>query len=540
MNVSSPNLATHAVPEKTSPGPATISTKFSTALAQAQDTSDGPAPKVTSAGEKQTPKQMTAKSEKIAAKSSDPQPNSTLSKAVFMISPVAPEGKAALSSILPFGAIVSPTQIPQADDSGSATQPDGATTNSDSNSVPALPVQLALSDSGTLAGPAANAKPSSDASALPYPSGAVASSQPGPKKTDSPESTADNQPVQVSSTNLLGTWAAAEENTNFKALVIPGAGNSEAPAPPNGKPANAAAKPASRDAAIATTAVPDSKSQTGITFPQPHTALSTTTVPVRPDTSKGQQEKAVAPASAETNKSETHKKDFNVAGDEATAPSIGNSSLPGTTLAGNNSRAQASTSGAGTIASAATTTASMQVSTPIAVNTANNPGTFTKTSGALSSSQSTAATEDAEAATQAAAVTASSPVHAAKLVAGIEQSELRVGLRAGEFGNVDIRTSLVRNQFTAEISVERAELGRALAAELPSLQHRLTEQHLPAADITVQHHSSGGSSEFQQGSRQGDRAVPVNLSGDGESQSGTMPVLPVEALETTARLDIHM
>jgi flagellar hook-length control protein FliK len=180
---------------------------------------------------------------------------------------------------------------------------------------------------------------------------------------------------------------------------------------------------------------------------------------------------------------------------------------------------------------------STQVSTPVAVNPANTPATSPKTTSAPSA---TAATEDAEAATEAAAVSANSPIHAARLVAGIEQSELRVGLRSGEFGNVDIRTSLVRNQFTAEISVERGELGRALAAELPSLQHRLSEQHLSAADITVQHHSSGGSSEFQQGSRQGDRAVPVNSSGDRESQDGSMPVLPVEHMETTARLDIHM
>jgi flagellar hook-length control protein FliK len=537
VNVSLPNVAARPTPAMTSPGAATISTKFSTALAQAQDTS---LPKVMSAGEKQTPKPMTAKSEKSTAKPTDSQARS-LSKAAFIIDPVAPEGKVALSDILPFGAVISPSQVPQADDSDADTQSDGlSSTNSGSNVVPAFPVQLALGDSGIFAGPAANAKSSSDAAALSYPSGAVGSSQLGPKKTDSPEPKADNQPVEVSSTNLLGTWASAEENTNFKALVIPGAGNSETPASPNGKPANAAGKPASREAAISTNAASDSKSQTGIDFLQSHAALSTTTVASRPDMSKGQQEKAVASASAETNKSEIHKKDFDVAGDEATGPGSGNSSLPGTTLAGSNSGAPANTLGAGTTASTATmpgSSDSTQVSTPVAVNPANTPATSPKTTSAPSA---TAATEDAEAATEAAAVSANSPIHAARLVAGIEQSELRVGLRSGEFGNVDIRTSLVRNQFTAEISVERGELGRVLAAELPSLQHRLSEQHLSAADITVQHHSSGGSSEFQQGSRQGDRAVPVNSSGDRESQGGSMPVLPVEHMETTARLDIHM
>lgn len=132
-----------------------------------------------------------------------------------------------------------------------------------------------------------------------------------------------------------------------------------------------------------------------------------------------------------------------------------------------------------------------------------------------------------------------SPLHAAKLVAGIEHA-LRVGLRSGEFGNVDIRTSLVHNQFTAEISVERGELGRALSAELPSLQHRLTEQNLPGANVTVQHDSSSGSA-FQQGSREGRNAPPVDIASDRVQQEVTLPVLSVEVMEAAnARLDIHM
>ena len=132
-----------------------------------------------------------------------------------------------------------------------------------------------------------------------------------------------------------------------------------------------------------------------------------------------------------------------------------------------------------------------------------------------------------------------SAVHAAKLVERLGQSELRVGLHAGEFGKVNIRTSLGRNQFTAEISVERGELGRVLSAELPNLHTRLAEQHLPTANITVQHYSAGASTD-QHDSRQSRSFTPMNLTrGGGEAEASLLPVMG-EAMESTTGLDIHM
>ena len=132
-----------------------------------------------------------------------------------------------------------------------------------------------------------------------------------------------------------------------------------------------------------------------------------------------------------------------------------------------------------------------------------------------------------------------SAVHAAKLVERLGQSELRVGLHAGEFGKVDIRTSLGRNQFTAEISVERGELGRALSAELPNLHTRLAEQHLPTANITVQHYSAGASTD-QHDSRQSRSFTPMNLArSGGEAEASLLPAMG-EAMESTTGLDIHM
>jgi len=138
------------------------------------------------------------------------------------------------------------------------------------------------------------------------------------------------------------------------------------------------------------------------------------------------------------------------------------------------------------------------------------------------------------------AVYPTSLINSAKLVERIGESELRLGIRAGEFGSVDIRTSMVRNQFTAQISVERGELGRVMAAELPSLQNRLTEQRVAVANITVQNHAgSHSTASEQQKPRDGQAAYatnPVN-----RRDEGPVPVLvAMEGSAPSSRLDIHM
>jgi flagellar hook-length control protein FliK len=339
----------------------------------------------------------------------------------------------------------------------------------------------------------------------------------------------------------LGTWMARGEGANFTTLIPPAA-NVVAPATSNGKPASGT-KTVPGDSPRGANSALDNKSQAGFTL-QSLTASSTASASARPDVSSGQQEKGTmsAPASAETKKFEMHKKEIDGAEDQAPVSSKVSSSLPGTTAAGNGG-AQSGTTGAATAPDSPTipgAAVSMQASTTGAVNQPA-AGTATAASREPSHIPSTVGAEDVDQVTDAAALAATSTVHAAKLVAGMEQSELRVGLRGGEFGNVDIRTSLVRNQFTAEISVERGELGRALVAELPSLQHRLTEQHLPAADITVQHDSGSGASEFQQGSRQNQSmAATARVLGNSAQEDSTLPLLPVELMETTTRLDIHM
>ena len=129
-------------------------------------------------------------------------------------------------------------------------------------------------------------------------------------------------------------------------------------------------------------------------------------------------------------------------------------------------------------------------------------------------------------------------IQAAKLVERMGQSEIRVGIRDGELGNVDIRTSMSHNNFTAQISVERGDLSRVIAAELPSLHSRLSDQRLPVAQITVQNQSSGMSGDTRGGQQYGRSAG--SQSTFGGSSEAIMPFISGDGLESSDRLDIHM
>lgn len=551
MNVSLPTIAAHAIPAKNSPAAATTSGKFSTVLAEAQDSPDSTSD-VLNEGGSHAPKKTSVKSDKNNLKSFAATDGSTLSKTTPAVNSAAHEIKAASTSAMrPSWQNALSQQMSQSDDTDEAA--DGlANTKSDSDLVLSAAALLAMSDPNAISGSLTGMKSTSDASTLPLISGAGNSGQPETSSTDLPDPVANNQQVSVSSTNLFSTWAAGEEATSFKSLVAPGVANMEASAAPNGKLATSGTKTASADSARATASTLDTKAQAGFTFLQSHATASITppiasapkTV-VRPgsnsDTShevlqgralsgssNGKQEKAVTQAFFGTLNDDLDGAS-NPANQLAKAGSLSSAAAPGDT-------------GNAAIVGAPGAIVSTQISSPAVIADGQTVSAVasSKTSDTVTHSQLTAAAEDAEAVVEATAISASSPLHTAKLVASVEQSELRMGLRTGEFGNVDIRTSLVRNQFTAEISVERGELGRALAAELPSLQHRLSEQHMPAANITVQDQSGGSSSGFHQGSRSGQNAPHVSVSGSRAHEDASLSVLPLDIIEATARLDIHM
>lgn len=499
MNVSLPKLATPAMPAKTFlPGTGMAPGKFSTIFSGAQDGADASTQDVLNDRGSHTPKKTSTKSDKSALKASTGNDSPAPQKATPVVDSSPHEIKVELlTAARPSWENTLSQQIPQADHLDEA---------SEAELTSGLPTKSAVSPAPLVPG---NSAP-------------------------------ENVSAATSSTNLLGTWMARENSTSFSPLFTPAAVNSEASATPNGKPPTAGTKTVSEDTARGTTFGLDPKAHEGFTFLQPHaTSLAQSPAAVvQPHansetkremlqghtvsgTATGGQEKTGVQTS-----SETSKKESDGAGNEAS--SFAKSNSPSAAAASSNrNTAEGFSAAAGSVVS-------MHVSTQDAGNHASG---FLKAPAASVHGQSTAAAEDTETPAQAAAIGAGS-LHTTKLVAGMERSELRMGLRTGEFGNVDIRTSLVRNQFTAEISADHGELGRALAAELPGLQHRLTEQHLPAANITVQDNSGGGTAESRQGSRQSTPSTGgSNIRGNEDSPS---PILSVETGEPTARLDLHI
>ncbi len=128
----------------------------------------------------------------------------------------------------------------------------------------------------------------------------------------------------------------------------------------------------------------------------------------------------------------------------------------------------------------------------------------------------------------------------AQLIEKVSQSELRLGMRTGEFGNVEIRTSYDHQQVKAEISSERGELGRALSAELPGFEQRLREQDVPLSTVVVHDANAGASGSFDRLPRQ-QQPVPAppdvgEASGAKLAAAATQP----EAWEPEGILDVRI
>lgn len=131
-------------------------------------------------------------------------------------------------------------------------------------------------------------------------------------------------------------------------------------------------------------------------------------------------------------------------------------------------------------------------------------------------------------------------VNTAKLIQGIAQSELRIGLQSRELGSIDIRTSIAAHMFSAQIFVEHRDVANTLSSELPGLYSRLADQRVLAGPIQI--HSDGlfTSAGFDQGKRQ--EHVPsaeFNFkmgTVERESKSGSI----FEAVTVNDRLDIRI
>ena len=160
-----------------------------------------------------------------------------------------------------------------------------------------------------------------------------------------------------------------------------------------------------------------------------------------------------------------------------------------------------------------------------------------KQTSATPSPQTPAA--EADAPDEALPTSTASPVTSAKLLHDMSQSEFRVGMQTQEFGNIDIRTSVARHMFSAQISVEHSDVAKSMTADLPALYHKLADQQVPVASIVIQGQSFATSSGLAQDSPQSQTWRPQSYNVTRSEGESALPAF-METLDSSGRLDIRI
>jgi hypothetical protein len=101
-------------------------------------------------------------------------------------------------------------------------------------------------------------------------------------------------------------------------------------------------------------------------------------------------------------------------------------------------------------------------------------------------------------------------INTAKLINSMGQSEMRVGMRSDEFGNISISTTASKGAITAQISLDHGELAKIISAQLPEMQTRLGSGQ--TVNVHIDMNSTGTGQGAGQGAGQG--------SGQGSGTSG--------------------
>jgi hypothetical protein len=140
------------------------------------------------------------------------------------------------------------------------------------------------------------------------------------------------------------------------------------------------------------------------------------------------------------------------------------------------------------------------------------------------------------------AVTTSS-VNTAKLMQTLGESEMHVGMRSSEFGDISIRTSINQQQMVTRISLDHSDLSQAISAHVSTMQTKLGENFGLNASIEVHNLGSSHSGEPGQSSQREQGALNQSAQAGGaqfvpEEESGITMEAPANAGNGN-RLDIR-
>jgi hypothetical protein len=116
-------------------------------------------------------------------------------------------------------------------------------------------------------------------------------------------------------------------------------------------------------------------------------------------------------------------------------------------------------------------------------------------------------------------------INTAKLIQSMGQSEMQVGMRSNEFGNISISTSATRDLISAQISLDHVELARTLAAHLPEMQARLGGNQAMDVRIDMNGQATGQGAGMSPGMSNGS---PDGSRGDRQQRGSTASRQPAD------------
>lgn len=144
-----------------------------------------------------------------------------------------------------------------------------------------------------------------------------------------------------------------------------------------------------------------------------------------------------------------------------------------------------------------------------------------------------------------------SVINTSKLLQTMNQSEMRVGMRSSEFGDISIHTSATHDSLLTQISLEHAELAKSLATHIPEMQSRLAGHGNLEVRINANEQSTGTSSAMSdarsgsQGRQQesSSRAYPTSSYGNSSFFDSALPTATLASslqnVQINGRLDIQ-
>ena len=129
-------------------------------------------------------------------------------------------------------------------------------------------------------------------------------------------------------------------------------------------------------------------------------------------------------------------------------------------------------------------------------------------------------------------------IHTARLLESLKESAINLSVRSVDFGNVDIHTAMNHDRLSAQISLERNDLGNALSRTIPGLQSKLSQEHGIQATIEVQQQTSSFSANSGQSQNHSPRPQR-SLTAEPLQNAQDSPVLAVPVI-ADGRIDIRI